>query len=141
MSDLIHIAYVSFSNKELNEKELEELLIDIRKRNQKQKVTGLLLYNDGSFIQVIEGPSKMLIELYEKIKKDHRHENIVKLLEEPIKKRAFPDWSMGFRRLSKKQMSGALGFSDFMTADNPEKLIKNSTKEIIHLLNSFRRYT
>ena len=81
MSDLIHIAYVSLSNKELDETELDELLMDIRKRNKQQNVTGLLLYNDGSFIQVIEGKSKMLIELYEKIKQDHKHENIVKLLE------------------------------------------------------------
>jgi len=141
MSVLFHIAYVSFSFKSLTEKELEELLLDIRNRNKKQNVTGLLLYNDGSFIQVIEGEKETLNHLFEKISKDNRHENIVKLVEEPIEKRAFPDWSMGFEVLNYKQIDHIPGYSKFMNSENPEELIKESTREIMHLLNSFRKYT
>ncbi len=139
--ELYHIAYVSFSTKELSEHELEELLKVIRRKNEKNGVTGLLLYNDRSFIQVIEGEQEALIKLYNQINKDPRHENIVTLLEEPIKKRAFPDWSMGFRIINNKQAAQIPGYSEFMTSSNSEELIKDSTREIIRLLNSFRIYT
>ncbi|MGM0504454.1 MAG: BLUF domain-containing protein, partial [Bacteroidota bacterium] len=103
MKDLIQIVYVSFSVKDLTENDLEELLVDIRKRNKVQKVTGLLLYNDGTFIQLIEGKTGIIQNLYEKIKNDRRHSNVVLLLDESIKKRAFPDWTMGYYKLNREQ--------------------------------------
>lgn len=141
MTDLIQLVYVSFASKSLTEKELEGLLTEIREKNAQQNVTGLLLYNDLNFIQVIEGATGTIHNLFNAIERDSRHNNVVKLLEEPIKKRAFPDWSMGYRKLSKEQSSGIPGFSNFMYAENPEKLIKGSTEQVMYLLNSFRRYT
>lgn len=141
MSELIHIVYVSSSSGRLSEEELEEFLSEIRRRNQQLEVTGLLLYNDGFFIQVIEGAQDTIENLFQVIKKDRRHSNIVKLLEEPISSRAFPDWSMGYRKISNEQSSRIPGFSDFMQSNNPEEAIKGGTKEVIYLLNSFRQYT
>jgi len=141
MKDLIHIVYVSFSSEELSEAELQSLLKEVRSKNEQQQVTGLLLHNDGSFIQVIEGRQQTIQELFERIKKDSRHTNVVKLLEEPIKKRAFPDWSMGFRKISPEQSSAIPGFSNFMHEDNPVKTIQGSTRQVVYLLNSFRMYT
>ncbi|HKL38977.1 MAG TPA: BLUF domain-containing protein [Bacteroidales bacterium] len=141
MKDLIHIVYVSFSGKDLSEADLEELLKEVRSKNEKQQVTGLLLYNDGSFIQVIEGRQQTIRELYDRISGDHRHTNVVKLLEEPIKKRAFPDWSMGFRRITSEQSSAIPGFSNFMHEQNPVKTVQESTRQVVYLLNSFRKYT
>jgi hypothetical protein len=141
MKDLTHIVYVSFSDKHLTEIELEELLTDIRERNQKQDVTGLLLYNDGSFIQIIEGPKEVIHNLYDKIKMDKRHSNIVLLLEDLINKRAFPDWSMGYYSITKEQGKRIPGYSDFMNADNPSDFLKGACKEVMRLLSSFRNYT
>jgi hypothetical protein len=141
MKDLIHIVYVSFSSNELSENDLEKLLQEIRFKNEQQQVTGLLLYNDGSFIQVIEGSEQTIQGLYERIKGDDRHTNVVKLLEEPIKKRAFPDWSMGFRKISNEESSAIPGFSNFMHERNPIKTIQGSTRQVVYLLNSFRKYT
>ena len=141
MKDLIHIVYVSFSNEELSEKDLETLLQEIRSKNEQQQVTGLLLYNDGSFIQVIEGSQQTIRDLFNRIRGDERHTNVVKLLEEPIKTRAFPDWSMGFRKISSEQSSAIPGFSNFMHEPNPVKTIQGSTRQVVYLLNSFRKYT
>jgi len=141
MPELFHIVYVSFSCSQLSEKELKDLLTEIRRKNKSHDVTGMLLYNDGSFIQVVEGEKQILKDLYERIKKDSRHENIVKLVEEPIEKRTFPDWSMGYEVVDYKQVSKIPGYSNFMSSDNPEELIKGSTKEIMSLLNSFKKYT
>ncbi len=141
MKDLIHIVYVSFSEKELTEVELDELLKDIRKRNKQQKVTGLLLYNDGSFIQLIEGSSQIIKNLFEIIKKDPRHTNIVLLLEESIQKRAFPDWSMGYCKLNKEQKKSLPGYSDFIQSEDSVNFIESTSREAMKLLNSFKIHT
>ena len=141
MKDLIHIVYVSFSNEELSEKDLETLLQEIRSKNEQQQVTGLLLYNDGSFIQVIEGSQQTIRDLFNRIRGDERHTNVVKLLEEPIKTRALSDWSMGFRKINSEQSSAIPGFSNFMHEQNPVKTIQGSTRQVVYLLNSFRKYT
>ena len=141
MADLIHLVYVSFANKSLTEKELESLLTEIRKKNAQQNVTGLLLYNDLNFIQVIEGTKKTIHKVFNSIEQDSRHTNVVKLLEEPIKKRAFPDWSMGYRKLSKEQSSGIPGFSNFLNGEDQENIIRGSTQQVMYLLDSFRKYT
>ncbi|MFO7829752.1 MAG: BLUF domain-containing protein [Bacteroidales bacterium] len=140
MKDLMHIVYVSFSDKVLSEKGLDELLVDIRKRNKLQKVTGLLLYNDGTFIQLIEGKTNIIQNLFEKIKNDKRHSNVVLLLEESIKKRAFPDWTMGYYKLSKEQSGKIPGYSDFMHSKDSRKIIESTSDEAMKLLNSFKTY-
>jgi len=141
MSELFHIVYVSFSHKSLTEKELEELLHEIRKKNQIHNVTGLLLYNNESFIQVVEGEKRTLKDLYEHIMKDHRHNNIVKLLEEPISQRVFPNWSMGFKIIDNKKINKIPGYSNFISDNNSDLLIKNGAPEIMKLLISFKLYT
>jgi len=140
MKDLIHIVYVSFSVKDLTEKNLEDLLVDIRKRNKLQKVTGLLLYNDGTFIQLIEGKTGIIQNLFEKIQNDRRHSNVVLLLEESIKKRAFPDWTMGYYKLNREQSGKIPGYSDFMLSKDSRKLIESTSYEAMKLLNSFKTY-
>lgn len=140
MKDLIQIVYVSFSVKDLTENDLEELLVDIRKRNKVQKVTGLLLYNDGTFIQLIEGKTGIIQNLYEKIKNHRRHSNVVLLLDESIKKRAFPDWTMGYYKLNREQSGKIPGYSDFMQSKDSGKLIESASFEAMKLLNSFKTY-
>jgi len=141
MTELYHIAYISFSYKSLSEKELKDLLLEIRKKNADQKITGLLLYNNESFIQVVEGERKTLENLFERIKQDKRHDNIVKLIEEPITKRTFPDWSMGFEIVDNKKIKKIPGYSNFINVENTEEIVKNGAKEIMQLLNSFKAYT
>src|SRR6056297_2099575 len=129
MKDLMHIVYVSFSFKDLTEIDLENLLADIRKRNKLQKVTGLLLYNDGTFIQLIEGKTRIIKNLFEKIKNDKRHSDVVLLLDESIKKRAFPDWTMGYYKLNREQSGKIPGYSDFMLSKDSRKLIESTSYE------------
>ena len=90
MIDLIHIIYLSYSTKELSENELNGFWSTIRKQNEIQNITDLLLYNEEAFIQVIEGKREIIKNLFGRISKDSRHSNMVKLLGKTIEKRAFP---------------------------------------------------
>ena len=141
MKDLIHIVYLSYSAKELSETELNGFLATIRRKNEIQNITGLLLYNDEAFIQVIEGNRETIHQIFNLISKDSRHSNVLKLLEEPITKRAFPGWSMGFRRTNKEQYIQLPGFSDFMQNKQSEIDYKECATAVKHLLYSFRTHT
>ncbi|NOU60890.1 BLUF domain-containing protein [Marinifilum caeruleilacunae] len=141
MPNLIHIVYVSFSRFKLSELELDQLLAEIRPKNLANGVTGLLLYNDEIFIQVIEGEQDTINSLYDRLEKDRRHTNIVKILEEEIKQRSFPDWSMGYHKLSKEESNDLPGYTDLMTAEDLRTSLKQSSKAIIDLVEKFMKYT
>ena len=60
----------------------------------------MLIYSDTKFIQMVEGEYKLLMELYDKIKLDDRHRNVMMISCGPIKEKAFPSWHMGSRKIS-----------------------------------------
>ncbi|WP_321279015.1 BLUF domain-containing protein [Marinifilum fragile] len=141
MPNLIHIVYVSFSRNQLSELELDELLSEIRPKNLAKGVTGLLLYNDEIFIQVIEGESDTIHDLYNRLQKDKRHTNIVKILEERIDQRSFPNWSMGYQKLSKEDSKDLPGFTDVMSSNDIRERLKQSSQAIVDLIVKFMKYT
>lgn len=110
---LVHVIYASRSTHPFSEDELVQLLEDARTRNEKIGVTGMLLHCDGSFFQVLEGELGKLEKLYQKISRDKRHDEIVKIVQEPIEERAFGDWSMGYARASKDEIGALDGLNDF----------------------------
>ena len=60
----------------------------------------MLLYGDGIFIQVLEGPDENVDKLCEKIAEDPRHSAFEVLYTETIDERAFGDWSMAYKVLT-----------------------------------------
>ena len=64
-------------------------------KNKLHGVTGVLFYENDHFFQTIEGEEADLRRIYASIEKDNRHQQIVKLLDEPINMRTFKDWALG----------------------------------------------
>ncbi|MFT6991767.1 MAG: hypothetical protein ACJASL_003761 [Paraglaciecola sp.] len=74
---MIELVYVSKAQKRFNPDELKQMLSVFRKNNQAQEITGLFLYDGyGTFIQVLEGHSNVVLPVYEKISNDTRHSRI-----------------------------------------------------------------
>jgi len=86
-----YIVYVSTAKRLLTELELVNLLNVARDKNKKYDITGMLLYCEGTFMQVIEGDKDSLSLIYSAIEQDTRHKNIIKLATGKIDKRNFPD--------------------------------------------------
>ena len=101
--ELIHLIYCSTATHEMSESELLELLQVARQRNLPLKVTGMLLYGGGVFLQVLEGPAASVDMLYKKLERDPRHHSLFLLEREPVSERSFPDWSMGFHHLTPQE--------------------------------------
>lgn len=92
------IAYISSAVRPFTPEGIEALLRAARERNQKSGVTGLLLYCDGNFMQLLEGPESAVRGTYARIGRDMRHHQVIKLVEEPVPERSFSEWSMAYNR-------------------------------------------
>ena len=121
----MHLLYVSSATSLLEDPDLEHLLMQSRNRNKKQNVTGMLLYLHGSFIQVLEGEEKDVEDIYADIIRDVRNSGNIVLIRESITNRDFPNWSMGFKRLSEKDKTELPGYTNFLTQTiEPSQLAK-----------------
>lgn len=66
-----------------------------RLNNMLEHVTGLLLYGQQQFIQVLEGRKENIERIMDIISSDKKHEQIQIVVYEPIEERAFNAWNMG----------------------------------------------
>ena len=76
--------------------ELERILAASRRNNPARGITGALLFNEGSFAQVLEGEHAAIAECFGRIQVDPRHDDVQLLALEPIEERSFPNWSMAY---------------------------------------------
>jgi hypothetical protein len=95
---LMHLIYLS-ELVDRKESVLADILESAVRHNQRNEVSGMLLYADGNFLQVIEGEPQAVQETFERIRKDPRHRNVTVLLEEPLSEQHFSQWSMGYKQL------------------------------------------
>ncbi|MEQ1912809.1 MAG: BLUF domain-containing protein [Vicinamibacterales bacterium] len=107
------LAYASAATREFTPGELAQILAKAGSHNLQAGITGMLLYTDGSFFQVLEGAEDVVHKLYDKIQVDPRHSQAIKLIEEPIEKRAFSQWSMGFAKVTRSELAKIPGLNDF----------------------------
>jgi hypothetical protein len=56
--------------------------------NKPLGITGMFLYSDGSFFQVLEGEAATVDALYEKLDRDKRHQQLTLIIREPIANQA-----------------------------------------------------
>jgi hypothetical protein len=96
--DLIHLIYVS-DLVERRESELGAILASAVRHNAEDGITGMLLYAEGNFLQVLEGDRAQVLATYARICKDPRHANVIHLVEEQVSHRHFANWSMGYKQL------------------------------------------
>ena len=107
------LVYISRSEMNFTGEQLLQLLEQSRHKNLGLQITGLLLYKDGNFMQLLEGEESVVRSLYQTISADHRHCNVNCLLEGPIESRQFPNWSMGFQNLKSVDLQQVPGYSEF----------------------------
>jgi len=107
---MYYLIYISTAVKLMNPEELTEILTSSRKKNLENNITGMLLYAEGTFIQVLEGSEDDVLSTYRTITMDLRHKNLIKLVSAPLAKRAFPEWSMGFAVIAPLKMAELQGY-------------------------------
>lgn len=92
------LLYVSNAASDISIRALDDILTASRRNNARLDITGLLLFIDGGFLQILEGEERAVRELYSRIAADPRHSNLRLMLDRGVPARAFADWSMGFEQ-------------------------------------------
>lgn len=132
------LVYVSSASTLFTKQQLTELLQIAREKNTAAQITGMLLYKDGNFMQVLEGEESAVKQVYNHISADNRHKGVIVLLSGTVENRTFPDWSMGFRDLRSPELAQTPGFNDFLnTTLAPEEFVSNPDR-VRRLLMTFK---
>ncbi|MBZ0279572.1 MAG: BLUF domain-containing protein [Anaerolineae bacterium] len=135
--ELVSMVYVSVATKPMSDDELRALLEVCRDKNQKIDVTGMLLYRDRFFIQALEGENKVVETLFDKIRQDPRHRNVMKVYKSIVKQRSFGNWSMGFNKLEDVAPDTLDGYTDFLARPQANYFVDKPNRAVI-LLESFK---
>lgn len=135
---LHYLMYVSSARRKLAPADLAELLTRARAKNSRLGITGMLLYKAGLFLQVLEGDSDRVRELYDTIARDDRHRACSVVMEGVLPERRFSDWSMAFRNLDEPGLTSLPGYSDFMNNPRLFAEIKDDPDECWSVLKVFR---
>ena len=126
---LFHLGYVSTETQLFSPDALITLLTEAREANAKRNVTGLLLYREGSFYQVLEGAESEVMSTFNDIKQDPRHDSVRVLFEGEASTREFADWQMGFLNLDGVDIESLTGYSNFLSSDaQPQEFLENLSR-------------
>jgi hypothetical protein len=70
------------------------ILLDARRCNTRDDITGALVCRRDVYLQFLEGPAPAVQAAFARIARDDRHLDIKMLLSEMVPQRLFPDWAM-----------------------------------------------
>jgi Sensors of blue-light using FAD len=123
---IFQLIYVSTAAIEFGTADLIKLLIEARDFNRGHQITGILIFENEKFLQVLEGDMAEVKQLYESICRDGRHDQIEAISSKMLSKREYPNWSMAFAD------SGALKSSSFRGFDSSlNKQAHTNTSDVL----------
>ncbi|MFK7931056.1 MAG: BLUF domain-containing protein [Myxococcota bacterium] len=134
---ILQLGYASASTVAFTDQDLVDLLATSRENNAKAGIGGMLLFHEGSFLQVLEGPAERVEALYERIRLDPRHNDAFLLFRREHTHRQFADWSMGFHRVAADPSKRPPGLNSFLTSGRTRMTDKDAEK-IRRILLGFR---
>ena len=132
------LTYVSSAVRAFTADELQRLLAGSRQRNERDSISGMLLYKDGNFMQVLEGDESVVRATHARIASDARHSGLITLLQGTVSERAFAAWSMAFRDLNALGGRVVEGYDDFLNTPLTDERFKRDPSASQRLLQVFK---
>ena len=131
------LVFTSVATRKISDEDLKGLLAKSRQYNLALNITGMLLYLDPYFMQILEGDESIIDEKFKKNSNDEMHHKVSLIYKQPIEERSFSKWTMGFNKI---------GIEYFEDAENLIEIYKNDAfkkhpKEVIELLKMFNDET
>jgi len=73
---------------------LSGVLLDARRCNERDEITGALICRRDTYLQLLEGHEAAVHSAFERISRDDRHVGVALRISEPVAERMFGDWAM-----------------------------------------------
>jgi CheY-like chemotaxis protein len=99
-TSVFQLLYYSQATSSPSEAELYALLSQARQANAARQITGVLVYQHGHYIQVLEGPEAEVRALYARIQQDPRHTRVTTISEVTDCPRYLGHWRMALGQAS-----------------------------------------
>lgn len=137
---MYQLVYTSHATVPLSESALLTLLQKAQRWNEQQGITGVLLYSQDQFVQVLEGPAQAVTTLYQQVRRDVRHHSVIQLAGGPVPARRFGQWSMSFQAVAPAQLAQVQGYfaPEQLRAQHHERLLA-ADELLLDLIESFMR--
>jgi len=92
---LVRLIYASrFKEAEFDASELAKINHKSSSNNEKNEITGVLIFGNDYFLQCLEGERDVVSWVFSKIQKDPRHSEVCLIGFEYINQRDFAEWNM-----------------------------------------------
>ncbi len=138
-NQLVSLVYASSSRRKLEDGEILEILRTSQRNNSRRDITGMLLFKDGNFLQVLEGSEAAVTELMETVERDPRHRGLIVLTKKPVTERQFPNWSMAFKDLGALSDQDKAAFSPFLAHSFLDEEFRRRPDRCYKLLLHFKQ--
>ena len=127
---MFRLVYMSKAIGPMDDAALDRIARKAQEKNRALGLTGLLVFVDNTFFQVLEGPQVRVEEVFDRVYQDQRHHRARILQQREVECRRFADWTMGFCRLSNADEDSDVffelsrkGFEDHIPQDAGDDLI------------------
>lgn len=135
---MFFLVYLSSAVTWFSSKELNDLLSTCRKRNAEADITGMLLYKDGNFMQVLEGEESAVRKVLARIRADLRHRGLVVIDSGHTAEREFAQWGMGFVDLQGDTHALPAEYGEFLGTSLTDNSFSQNPEHCHKLLRMFR---
>lgn len=134
---LHRVVYMSTAVGVLRADELDRIYLRAKSANAGAAITGLMLFYEGMFLQVLEGPAAGVTSLMERIRRDRRHSGLTILESSPIAERSFAGAAMQFIAARNLSTGEKQAFSELRQAVSLRPNLPASDYGLSALLASF----
>ncbi|MCZ4298351.1 BLUF domain-containing protein [Henriciella marina] len=134
---MYRLVYVSTAVEGLADDDIDSILNVSQSNNDERYLTGFLAQNGRSFMQALEGERDEVLNTYQRIMRDDRHQGVTQIIGEPVEKRAFPEWSMNYHRVDDDEGSSTMVVRQDESIDallNPDM-----PRDLLYLFSKFLR--
>ena len=111
------LIYSSAATERMPKSKLYKILLSSRSRNVSQDITGLLVFVNGVFLQILEGERDVVSALMQKISGDPRHSNVKVFQEKAVEQRTFSSWRMAYVTPSPRELATWTGLRGTATVE------------------------
>jgi hypothetical protein len=138
LDELVMLLYTSMATRPMTDEDLVTILQVSRRNNTADEMTGLLLYHNGNFMQILEGPRVNVEHTYQRITRDPRHRYVVTVLKQPITERTFGAWRMSFVNLHNPTVADDPGYSRYLLNTLGESGFYRHNSVALSFMETFR---
>jgi hypothetical protein len=97
---LTSVTYTSLARLDPDSTDVEEIHATARAQNERDDVTGLMVFNGTHFLQIVEGAEGAIDALIERVRKDPRHAGFEIRDRQKVAARSFPGWPLELVRVN-----------------------------------------